>query len=244
MASESTIGHKPEAELKKIEKDLKMVVDIDLVRSIAGRNLRDLGGHPTRAGKRVKRAHIYRSAHLATVPAECPARSLKLKTVITLQSRAEVSVLGGPEASQLSFARWEHIPIGDKWFSGAPPQPAKPGHEHLVLVTDFRDAWQAFFGLLGERGVYPLLFHCSAGRDRTGVGAAMLLELLGVDRERILADFLESNTAFPKLPLRSTQLEPLFQWIDECGDIDAFMAQEIGVGRPLLNAIREDLLED
>jgi protein-tyrosine phosphatase len=229
---------------EKPEKD-RMVVDFELVRRIAGRNLRDLGGHPTRDGKRVRTRHIYRSAHLATLPPESPARGLNLKTVVTLQSKLEVSVLGPPESSFVSTLRWEHVPIGDKWFSGGGVSaPVKPGHEHLILVTDFRDAWQTFFMLLAETHVYPLLFHCSAGRDRTGVGAAMLLELLGVDRDRILADFLESNAAFPKLPLSPTQLVPLFELIDESGDIDSFLIHEIGVNPRVLKTIRRDLLEE
>jgi protein-tyrosine phosphatase len=238
LASQSGGTNKP-------PKDSKMVVDFDLVRRIAGRNLRDLGGHPARNRKRVRRNHIYRSAHLATIPPESPALSLKLKTVITLQSRMEVSVLGGPERTLVETVRWEHIPIGDKWFAGgATPAAVKPGHEHLVLVTEFRDAWQSFFMLLAEQSVYPALFHCSAGRDRTGVGAAMLLELLGVDRERILADFLESNTAFPRIPLDPAQLNPLFELIDESGDIGTFLMKEIGVRPHVLEVIRRDLLED
>jgi protein-tyrosine phosphatase len=222
-----------------------MVVDFELVRRIAGRNLRDLGGHPTRHGKRVRLQQIYRSAHLGTIPAESPARNLNLRTVITLQSKLEVSVLGGLETTLAATVRWEHIPIGDKWFSGgAAPAPVKPGHEHLILVTDFRDAWQTFFMLLAEDEVYPVLFHCSAGRDRTGVGAAMLLELLGVERERILTDFLESNTAFPRIPLSPAQLDPLFAMIDESGDIDSFLISEIGVSPQVIQTIRRDLLED
>ncbi len=238
MASANSGAGKP-------EKDGQMVVDFELVRRIAGRNLRDLGGHPTRGGKRVRREHIYRSAHLATLPPQSDAYNLKLRTVITLQSKMEVSVLGGLESTLAASVRWEHIPIGDKWFSaGAAARPVKPGHEHLVLVTEFRDAWQTFFMLLAEGEVYPLLFHCSAGRDRTGVGAAMLLELLGVERERILADFLESNTAFPRIPLSPAQLEPLFALIDESGDIDSFLIRELGVSPQVLRTIRRDLLEE
>ena len=120
----------------------------------------------------------------------------------------------------------------------------KRGHEHLVLITEFRDAWQTFFMLLADPAIYPVLFHCSAGRDRTGVGAAMLLELLGVDRERIVADFLESNTAFPTIPLSPAQLDPVFALIDESGDIDSFLIGEIGVRPTVLQTIRQGLLED
>jgi len=230
----------------KSTEDTKMVVDFDLVRRISGRNLRDLGGHPSRDGRRVKLKHIYRSAHLATLPPESPARQLQLKTVITLQSQVEVSVVGRPEASFIETLRWEHIPIGDKWFRGGGTTPAtvKRGHEHLVLITEFRDAWQTFFMLLANQAIYPVLFHCSAGRDRTGVGAAMLLELLGVDRERIVADFLESNAAFPTIPLSPAQLDPVFALIDESGEIDSFLVQEIGVRPTILQTIRQGLLED
>jgi hypothetical protein len=215
-------------EANKIQKD-QMVVDFELVRKIAGRNLRDLGGHPTADGRRVKRQHIYRSAHLSSIPAQSPVAGLNLRTDSTLATTV----------------RWEHIPIGDKWFSkDVPSAPVKPGHEHLVLVTEFRDAWQTFFMLLAEDGIYPALFHCSAGRDRTGVGAAMLLELLGVERTRIREDFLESNLAFPRIPLSPTQLDPLFALIDESGDIDSFLTHEIGVSPQVIRIIRHDLLED
>ena len=59
----------------------------------------------------------------------------------------------------------------------------------------------------------------------------MLLELLGVSRERIVADFLESNVVFPKMPLAAAQLEPVFELIDEAGGIEAFMSEGIGLDR-------------
>jgi protein-tyrosine phosphatase len=240
-----------------IDKDLKeqrveqprVVVDFDLLRRIGGRNFRDLGGHPASDGRRVRTEMIYRSAHLAHVPEDQPhpLSEIRLRTLVTLQSRLEVRHLGPPRAEFLqSGVRWEHIPIGDTWFreDGFNKIPTKPGYEHLVIVTEFRNDWQMFFKLLAEREVYPLLFHCSAGRDRTGVGAAMLLELLGVSRERIVADFLESNLVFPKMPLAAAQLEPVFELIDESGGMDAFMTGGIGLDRADLAAIREDLLED
>ena len=122
-------------------------------------------------------------------------------------------------------------------------KPVEPGHAHLELVMQFCDDWQRFFKLLAERDVYPVLFHCSAGRERTGVGAAMLLELLGVDRERIVADFLESNTTFPNDLLTAKQLVPVFETIDRVGGIAGFMRETLGLDAAELEAIREDLLE-
>jgi protein-tyrosine phosphatase len=224
------------------------VVDFDLLRRIGGRNFRDLGGHPVSGGHRVRRGKIYRSAHLAEIPAESPhpLSAIRLRTLVTLQSRLEVRHLGPPRAEFLeSGVRWEHIPIGDKWFrdDGYYRSETPPGHEHLVIVTEFRNGWQSFFKLLAEREVYPLVFHCSAGRDRTGVGAVMLLELLGVSRDLIIADFLESNTTFPKMPLSQRQLDPIFALVDESGGIENFLLDSLGLDAGDLDVIRADLLE-
>src|SRR5713226_5225764 len=226
----------------------RVVVDFDLLRRIGGRNFRDLGGHPAFDGRHVRTEMIYRSAHLAHVPEDQPhpLESIRLRTLITLQSRLEVRHLGPPRAEFLeSGVRWEHIPIGDTWFreDGFHKIDTQPGNEHLVILTEFRNDWQMFFKLLAERDVYPLLFHCSAGRDRTGVGAAMLLEMLGVSRERIVADFLVSNETFPKMPLGADQLTPIFEMIDENGGIEGFMHGVLGLDATDVEVIREDLLE-
>jgi hypothetical protein len=72
----------------------------------------------------------------------------------------------------------------------------------------------------------------------------MLLSILGVERDRIVADFLESNVVFAKMPLAAAQLEPVFELIDQCGGIEGFMREVIGLDASALSIIREDLLED
>lgn len=224
----------------------RVVIDFDLLRKVSARNFRDLGGHPTRENRKVRRAMIYRSSHLAQVPDEHPLHDLGLRTLVTLQSRVEVRHLGPPDDSVLKAVRWEHIPMGDVWFEkkGEPLFSREPGKEHLFLVMTLITDWARFFKLLAEPDVYPLLFHCSAGRDRTGVGAAMLLDLLGVDRARIVEDFLESNLVFTKALLKPEQLVPVFEAIDAAGGIRAFMRDVIGVDEKHLDGIRAQLLED
>jgi protein-tyrosine phosphatase len=238
---------------KKIPEDIietpekpRVVVDFELLRGFAAQNFRDLGGHPTVSSRRVRAGKIFRSSHLAEVPPESPISQLKLRTLVTLQSRAEVKHLGSPQPASRAGVRWEHIPMGDEWFNdqGYTRVAPEPGREHLALVMHFREDWRRFFKLLAERDVYPLLFHCSAGRDRTGVGAAMLLSMLGVERDRIVADFLESNLVFKKIPLAAEQLDPVFELIDENGGIEGFMRAVIGLDPAELAIIQNDLLED
>jgi protein-tyrosine phosphatase len=223
----------------------RIVLDFDMLRAFGGRNFRDLGGHPARDGRRVRSGRVYRSAHLAEVPEDNPLHAVDLKTVVTLQSNPEVKNLGRPHRAVMDGVRWEHIPMGDEWFTerGYERMKAEPGREHYTLVMHFRRDWRRFFKLLAERTVYPLLFHCSAGRDRTGVGAAMILATLGVDRARIIEDFLASNATFPNAPLAAEQLHPVFELIDEKGGADGFMREVIGISTADLEAIRTHLLE-
>lgn len=223
----------------------RIVIDFEMLRSFGGRNFRDLGGRPVRGGHRIRTGRIYRSAHLAEVPAGNPLHEIELKTLVTLQSNPEVRHLGRPHQVIMEGVRWEHIPMGDEWFTerGYERMRAEPGQEHYTLVMHFRHDWRRFFKLLAERTVYPLLFHCSAGRDRTGVGAAMILATLGVEREVIIEDFLASNATFPDAPLAAAQLHPVFDLIDEKGGVDGFMREVIGIGAADLEAIRADLLE-
>ena len=238
--SDNTAADTPTPEAGRTRRE---PIDFALMRLVGGRNFRDLGGYPTADGRRVRRAMVYRSAHLATLTDGNPLAGLSLRTVVTLQSRAEVSVLGPPLAAAVGCACWEHIPIGDRWFDRDElPPPARSVSGHLMLVTDFAGQWRDFFRLAANPGVYPMLFHCSAGRDRTGMGAAMLLEMLGVERRLIVGDFLESNRTFPDLPLATRHIEPLFEAIDEAGGIAAFMNGVLGVGNADIKAIREVLL--
>ena len=136
--------------------------------------------------------------------------------------------------------------MGDVWFEERNKDlfTREEGKEHLFLVMTLVTDWQRFYRLLAEPDVYPLLFHCSAGRDRTGVGAAMLL---GSSRCRARAHrrgFPQKQPGFPAAPLKPKQLVPVFEAIDEAGGIRAFLRDVIGVDEKHLSEIRDRLLED
>ena len=56
-------------------------------------------------------------------------------------------------------------------------------------VRENADSYRKAFELIADSANLPMLFHCRAGRDRTGIMAALLLTLLGVDRETVLDEF-------------------------------------------------------
>lgn len=60
------------------------------------------------------------------------------------------------------------------------------------IAYEHADKYATMFRRLAD-GETPLLFHCSAGKDRTGAGAALLLTALGVDRETIVQDYALSD---------------------------------------------------
>ena len=73
----------------------------------------------------------------------------------------------------------------------ARPEDVVAGYRAYVL--DHAAQYADFFRQLADAGNYPLVFHCAAGKDRTGVAAALILTALGVPPETILADYLLTN---------------------------------------------------
>ena len=65
-------------------------------------------------------------------------------------------------------------------------------HESYARMPFGNPAYRALFGAI-RAGQTPILFHCTAGKDRTGVAAALILKALGVSREDIVEDYLLTN---------------------------------------------------
>ena len=112
---------------------------------------------------------------------------------------------------------------------------------------------------LAERHT-PLVFHCTAGKDRTGMGAALLLSALGVSRDDIMADYLLTNRLYrrdarveeaapPEVLDVLWQVQPDFlhaalRAIDtDFGGMAAYLAGPVGLDAPTLQRLREQLLD-
>lgn len=158
-----------------------------------GSNFRDLGGYPAANGKHVRWGLIYRSGATPLLGEGDVARvkALGLAAMVDLRS-SEERVLA---PTRLTGIRYLAIDYPMMTMMGS-DLPATTGEmpvlyrrmpafltPHLRIVFD---------ELLAGKG--PVMFHCSAGQDRTGVTAAIILAALGVPRDRIIADYHLSTT--------------------------------------------------
>jgi protein-tyrosine phosphatase len=164
-------------------------------------NVRDLGGYVGRDGRRVRAGLVFRSAALATLtPADLTVMSgLGLRIMCDFRGVAEreraPTRLQGPEIVSLPI----EPSVGAGLRDILATKEATGEALHAVLeraYVAYALASNAQYRALFERllaGQTPLLFHCSAGKDRTGFGAALVLTALGVAWPDVLADFEATN---------------------------------------------------
>lgn len=198
-------------------------------------NTRDAGDYPTCDGRRVRRGVIYRSGKLNRLTDEGVRsfRSLQVKTVVDFCNR---------------LTPWPLFD-GDVWgvqlassVRGCPISFAGDGtlKDHYISSVEANAAeYRAAFKLLADPDNYPILYHCAAGTDRTGVMSALLLTLLDVDRKTIIADFRLSEKV--NRPGKLPALQALLKHIDEQGGIHAYL-ESIGVTTDIQQRIGDCLL--
>jgi len=211
-----------------------------------GRNFRTLGDYSTAEGHRILAGRAFRSGHPGAMAEELRAEvaGLGLRTLVTFQTQQEIDILGDPVLAALPEVHWEHIPIGDRWFQKGnvfPDSSESQGRFYVRMVHDYRDEWARFLRLFADPGRYSILYHCTAGRDRTGVATVLLLETLRAPRDTIVGDYLLSNDVFQENVQEPAVLEPLFTAIDEAGGIDRFLAT-FGLAADEVEAIRANFL--
>ncbi|MFE3544435.1 tyrosine-protein phosphatase [Nocardia sp. NPDC059177] len=213
-------------------------------------NARDAGGYRTTDGHWVRTGLVFRSGALDKATPEDLARlsALGVTVVDDLRTAYERSLAADKVPAGATVHA--HDVIGQ-----APPlilAGALFGGEGMyrAFITA-PGANQAFAAVLravvaADGGV---LYHCSAGKDRTGWTSAVLLTLLGVDRATVTADYLLSNTyrnAAPGDPLNGVQAEWLDAAFDQVnqsyGSFDAYVRQGIGLSDEEISALRTAML--
>jgi protein-tyrosine phosphatase len=154
-------------------------------------NFRDLGGYPTADGRAVRWRRVFRSDALHHLSRQDVARlrdELGLAEVIDLRSTAELRSEGrGPLASETM--RFHHQPLYDGNASRAAPSADLTLADRYVLLAEFAQRPIASIIAILANSDAPAVYHCAAGKDRTGVVSAILLGVLGVPDEVIIADY-------------------------------------------------------
>ncbi len=240
-----------------------------LARSI---NLRDLGGIAAIDGRQVRPGLVFRAAALSELtPFEhAHLAGLGLGSVIDLRNNQERAEHPTPWKDLGARAYWalDYEPSHTGGLSGVFGNDGFTREiAHAAMVRTYRDiafrhvdSLRRLFGDVA-RGA-PVLFHCTSGKDRTGVAAAMLLTALGVAREAIAADYLRSldfdvlaSPAFRDCPperreamapvysVHRDYLDAMFESLDSRhGSAEAFLTGPVGLGAADLSALRGRLL--
>ena len=231
----------------------------DLPRNISlvgASNFRDLGGYAAQDGRQVRWRRLFRSDHLAGLsPQDAQAlAALGLARAVDLRGHDESSA----QAYQLPSVRYHALPIEPTVVRRARELAASgqaltaPMAERLMhdtyraFVADNAPQFAALFEhLLAEDT--PLVFHCTAGKDRTGFAAALILLALGVPEEVVMQDYLLTNRLYQRPGMvAGTAPEEVLQIIwqvqpgflrtaldvveQDHGGLERYLGQRLGLG--------------
>ncbi|MCW3475583.1 tyrosine-protein phosphatase [Limobrevibacterium gyesilva] len=248
------------------------MLDADLPRALplqGASNVRDLGGWPAAGGRRVRFGRVFRAAALSGLTQADAAvlAATGLGTVCDLRGEKErqkaPSRLPGVTTHALSIEPSLGASLRDiaarRTATGADVMMLMR-RAYTAYALEWAHRYQAMFALLLAEDAPPLLFHCSAGKDRTGFGAALLLTALGVEADAVREDYLATNrlwrgdaelaAALPPavadvlLRVHPELLDAAFGAIREShGTLEAYLEQRIGVDAGRRAALQARLLE-
>jgi protein-tyrosine phosphatase len=261
-------------------------------------NARELGGYPAAGGKRVRHGVLLRTAGMVRLSPEDEQRLEKdfhVTRVVDLRTEDEQRLqpdpaVKGAENTAISLMEMSDIPGVTEELLQLYLDTRERGNMlellemmlemdvidesfYITLLTTRRgiDGYRRFFRLLleTEEGS-AFLWHCTDGKDRTGIAAMLILTALGADRETITADYLLTNeynsrqlamvqAAFAKRELTEHQrrmldfvsggvaeefLNNAYAALEErYGSVEAYMEQELGVGAAEREKLRRMFLE-
>lgn len=171
-------------------------------------NFRDLGGYETRDGRRVRWGRIFRSDHLADLTPEDLSYLGGLGIRMVCDFRGDEEVAEKPNRLPVNDPPRQINPailgtalqpsqIRDAIMTG---NPEGLDFRNLLIdgnrrmATGALDQFRALFRHLEDEQHVPLLFHCTAGKDRTGLAAALILLALDVPEETVMSDYLLTAT--------------------------------------------------
>lgn len=243
-------------------------------------NFRDVGGMITEDGRHVKKGKLFRSGNLSLLTAAGieVLQGLEIKHICDLRDQDEITNHPDPEINGI---KWIHIPLmndeaavrqagdiikfEDKLINSKPGEMLLNMNRAMVGKTA---AFEKIFRILLDEPDKALLFHCMAGKDRTGAVAALLLSALGVSRQLIEEDYLYTNNAleimeksfekigyaFPEhidrdvviamYEARVAYIRAFFDEIEEkYGNVENYLINGVGLEKEEIHQLRNSLLE-
>lgn len=234
-------------------------------------NVRDVGGYPAAGGRRTRWRTLFRadSLHALPKPAQAELMGYGVRTIVDLRHPSEVAALPNVLAAS-SDVRYVNAPLitersaGRKLFgrggSLAKWLGRRDGGSSLAplelvyrrIVDNQQPELRAVLAELARPAGFPMLVHCTAGKDRTGVVIGLALSIAGVPAETVANDYALSSQFLVSEVWRTyqTPLEsPPDYMLNLLGHLDrtyggaAAYARHLGLAQPDVDAIRETLLE-
>ena len=203
-------------------------------------NFRDLGGWRTSDGRRIRSGRLYRSDALQRVtPADVKRLrdAIGLSTLVDLRSSHEVAREGRGLLESLPIA-YHHLPF----FDGPERDPGRSGLQNLaeIYLAMLRFARSPIARALDALAASPgaAVFHCAAGKDRTGVLSAVILGVAGVGDDDIVEDYAYTRHALPKI-LERLRASESYQYVFTELPPDTLHAEPETMERVLAEARRE-----
>jgi protein-tyrosine phosphatase len=215
-------------------------------------NIRELGGYPAAGGKRVKWGVFFRSGDMAGITAggRKVLEKAGIRSVVDFRTDAERA--GAPDGEIGAAAKTLRLVIDggsiiDLSRTGAETDgPALMKTLYRAMVDHARPQYAGLLKFVSEPENTPVLFHCSAGKDRTGLAAAFILSALGAGRETVIADYLLSAkylegkyreliqsapSLLPLMTVKRSYIEAALNRIDEAyGGMETYLRAELGAG--------------
>jgi protein-tyrosine phosphatase len=243
-------------------------------------NLRDLGGYPTADGRRVRWGQVYRSGTLNELSDADVERVAALGIHMLCDFRTTDEAEASPELPDRLNARYLHLPLkADRdTLSRMIAALLSPAQLKTIMLRSYTDTifennadlYGQVLTLLTDPENLPLLFHCTAGKDRTGMFAALLLSLLGVPDEVIITDYTLSNAFhhrfrdyvgeaitplkrfgftvdnfYPLLIADGTMIRKVLETLrSRYGSVEAYALSKTGITADTLATLRQNLLEE
>lgn len=244
-------------------------------------NYRDLGGYITEDGRTVKWGQLYRSGHLAALTPRGLELIGNLDLFTTIDFRSTYEAQRHPDRVP-EGVQSIHLPVMDqanREMSQEIRERIKnnniEGYSPVPIITkayqqfpvEFNPEYKKFMQSVLDAKGRPILWHCTAGKDRTGYAAAILLRLLGVDQKTIYQDYLLSNqyvkrinrqtiTAFivrglkayrmikPLMGVQIDWLQAAFETLnEEWGSFESYVSNGLGLSPADVTQMKDNLLE-